>query len=614
MVVKMEKRIARFVVFLCVIAAGCSSPRIPADLVLRGGNVVTLDDRRPRAQAIALRAGRIIVVGSDRDIAGFVGPRTETVDLAGRLALPGFIEGHGHFMGLGESKTVLDLKTARNFEEIVARVGAATRVAEPGTWITGRGWHQDKWEEVPEDAVAGVPVHRRLSAVSPDHPVVLRHASGHAAFANARAMERAGIDRHTPDPPGGQIVRDAGGEPTGLLRELAQLPVVDARMRDLAGRPDADVERERIRYVELAGEDLLSKGITSFHDAGSSFETIDFFDRLAGRGELPVRLYVMVRGASHAALEQALADTRRIGAHGDYLTVRSIKLQIDGALGSHGAWLLEPYLDLPSSTGLALTPVEDIRRSAEIAIAHGYQVNTHAIGDRANREVLNVYEAVFAGHAAPADLRWRIEHAQHIHPDDVPRFAALGVIASMQGVHATSDGSWVPKRLGAERTRNGAYVWRDLLEAGAVVTNGTDVPVEDADPLASFYASVSRRLADGSRFTPDQRMTREEALRSYTTLNAYAAFEEDVKGSLTPGKLADIVVLSRDILSIPEDEIPSTRVDYTILGGRVVYRRPQGRSASIGPGRAWGAAVGDEPADVGPRGERPDRRDPPGAS
>jgi predicted amidohydrolase YtcJ len=317
----------------------------------------------------------------------------------------------------------------------------------------------------------------------------------------------------------------------------------------------------------------LSKGVTSFHDAGVSFEDIDFFRELAEAGELPIRLYPMVRRASNEEMAERLPAYRLIGHGNNFLTVRSIKRQIDGALGAHGAWLLEPYEDLPTSVGLVLEEPDDIRRTAELAIEHGYQLNTHAIGDRANREVLDIYEDVMHSHPDNTDLRWRIEHAQHVDPADIARFVELALIASMQGVHATSDGPWVPLRIGDTRARTGAYVWRTLLDAGVVVTNGTDAPVEDVDPIASFHSSVTRLTADGTVFYPEQRMTREEALWSYTLANAYAAFEEDIKGSITPGKLADIVVLSHDIMTVPDAEILDARVDITILDGRIRYER-----------------------------------------
>ncbi len=311
--------------------------------------------------------------------------------------------------------------------------------------------------------------------------------------------------------------------------------------------------------------------MTSFQDAGSSFETIARLRGAAEDGLLGVRLWVMIRERNDA-LEQAAGDYPLIGAVDNMLTVRAIKRTIDGALGSHGAWLLEPYSDLPESAGLNTVPVADLERTARIALDHGLQLCVHAIGDRANRETLDLFERTFEAHPDKRDLRWRVEHAQHLHPSDVPRFAELGVIASMQAVHCTSDGPWVPLRLGDERSANGAYLWRDLVDSGAVVSNGTDAPVEDVDPIANFHASVTRRMSNGEAFYPEQRMTRMEALRSYTINAAYAAFEEQIKGSLTPGKLADVTVLSQDIMTIPEDEIPQTEVVYTIVGGKVSYR------------------------------------------
>jgi predicted amidohydrolase YtcJ len=542
------------------VVAGCaaSEPEEPADLVLRGGHVVTVDSTQPEAEAVAVRGHTIVAVGSDADIERFIGSETEVVDLAGRLVIPGFIEGHGHFPGLGEKMLNLDLMNVRNWDEVVAMVAAAARDAKADAWIVGRGWHQEKWDRVPEPSVEGVPVHASLDSVSPDNPVYLTHASGHAAFVNRRALELAGITRATPNPPGGEIVKDASGEPTGLLRETAQGLAGRVRARAAAQRSAADIEAERRRVMELAAQESLSKGVTSFHDAGSGFATIDFMKRLEAEGALPVRLYVMIR-APNDELEAKLPQYLMPAEENDYLVVRSVKVSIDGALGPHGAWLLEPYEDLPASTGLAL--------------ANGFQLAVHAIGDRANREVLDIYERTFAAQPDVADPRWRIEHAQHLHPADIPRFGQLGVIAAMQGVHATSDAPWIPKRLGEQRAREGAYMWRELMNNGAVIANGTDAPVEDVNPIASFHSTVSRRTNTGDVFYGGQRLTREEALRSYTLNNAYAAFEEDVKGSLTPGKLADIVVLSKDIMRIPENEIPTAQVDVTIVGGQVRYRR-----------------------------------------
>lgn len=554
-------------------AAMLGSRTAPADLVLLNGKIVTVDPDRPEVQAVASRGQWIVAVGSDEEIRAHIGPDTRVVDLEGRLAIPGFVEGHGHFLGLGTAKMILDLTQADSWDQLVQMVAESARSAEPGEWILGRGWHQDKWVPAPPGTVDGVPPHHALSRVSPDNPVLLTHASGHGSIANAMALELAGIDRDTPDPPGGTIVRGADGEATGYLRQAAQglARRVQARADD---QRTAEQRQAHFReQVRLAGEEAIRYGVTSFHDAGASLAEIDGFRALADAGELPVRLYAMVRGASPAALERRLPEYRLLGYGDHFLTVRSIKTQLDGALGTHGAWLLEPYADNPETAGLPQLDPEELRRIAEVAIRHGFQVNTHAIGDRGNQETLNIYEEVFRANREKTDLRWRIEHAQHLDPADVPRFAELGVIASMQANHCTSDGPWVPQRVGQERARTGAYVWRSLLDAGAVVTNGTDVPVEPIDPLVSFHASITRELPDGSYFFPEQRKTREEALYSYTMAGAISAFEEDVKGSITPGKLADIVVLSHDIMTVPASQVRDAHVLYTVLGGQVVYQR-----------------------------------------
>ncbi len=562
--------------FFLLLAAACGrdggGPR-EAGLVLRGGIVATMDARNSTAEAVAVDDGRIVAVGSDADVASFIGGDTKVIELGGRLAVPGFIEGHGHFMALGDARAILDLTRAASWEEIVAMVAEAVAEAAPGAWIRGRGWHQEKWDVPPHPVVEGGPTHATLSAAAPGNPVLLTHASGHAAFANAAALAAAGLSRGSEPPPGGEFVRDENGELTGLLRETAQRPVAAAFARVQAARSPDEIDADFRRQVHLAGEEALSKGVTSFQDAGASFATIDRFRELEAEGALPVRLYVMVRPESNAEMDARLADYYMPSEGDDYLAVRSVKRQIDGALGSHGAWLLEPYDDMPESTGLVLETVEEITGTAHVALKHGFQVNTHAIGDRANRETLDIYEAVFdsAGIAESGLLRWRIEHAQHVHPDDVERFASLGVVASMQGVHATSDAPWVYVRLGAGRAESGAYLWRSFLDAGVVVSNGTDAPVEDVDPLANFRASVLRSTAEGQEFFPAQRMTRIEALRSYTISAAFAAFEDEFKGSVEVGKLGDIVVLDRDILTVPDDELAGAKVDMTIVGGVVRY-------------------------------------------
>jgi hypothetical protein len=544
-----------------------------ATLILVNGHIVTVDSTRPEAQAVAVAGDRIIAVGTDAEIRRLATPSTRVIDLKGKLAVPGFVEGHGHFTGLGQSKLQLDLTTAKNWDDIVEMVRTAAARARPGEWIAGRGWHQEKWDSPPVPAVEGNPVHTTLSAASPNNPVQLTHASGHASFVNQKALEAAGITASTRNPEGGEIVRDAQGNATGLLRETAQRLTGAARARSEAGRTAAETEALNRRIVELAAQDALSKGITSFHDAGSSFQTIDFFRKLADERALPLRLNVMVRRESYARMDSLLPRYRLIGYADHYLNVRSIKRQIDGALGSHGAWLFEPYVDLPRSTGLTLERPSDIDSTAELAIKHGFQVNTHAIGDRANYEVLNIYERAFRAHPDKKDLRWRIEHAQHIHPSDFPRFKELGVIASMEGIHAVSDGPWIEPKLGPARTRAESYVFRTLWDLGTVIINGTDVPVEDANPIASFYGTVSRVTRNGSVFLPEQKLTRAEALKSYTLNGAYAAFQEKELGSISVGKLADITVLSEDIMTIPEDRIPTAVALYTIVGGQIRYQR-----------------------------------------
>ena len=559
---------------LIVALSACSSRPDPAELILTNGRLVTVDDSRPEAQALAASGGRIVAVGTNEEIERHRGPDTRVIDLQGNLAIPGLIEGHAHFLGVGRSLMIVDLKPARTWSEVVERVAAAAAQAAPGEWIQGRGWHQEKWDEAPRPDVEGYPVHDELSRATPDNPVVLGHASGHAVMVNARAMELAGIDATTPDPDGGQILHDAKGRPIGVLRETAGDLIGEVLGQAMATRSAEEIDAEFGRQVELASRECLSKGVTSFQDAGVSFASIRRLREAAADGRLGVRLWVMI-GEGNGALKEAADQYPVIGESDHMITVRGVKRLLDGALGSHGAWLLEPYTDLTESEGLNTLAIDELEETAEIAVQHGLQLCVHAIGDRANREVLDIYEQTFERHPDRTGLRWRIEHAQHLHPEDIPRFAALDVIASMQAVHCTSDGPWVPQRLGDTRSEQGAYVWRSLIDSGAVVSNGTDAPVEDVDPIANFFAAVSRRMRNGEEFYPAQRMTREEALRSGTINAAYAAFEEDTKGSLTPGKLADVVVLSRDIMTVPFEEIPDTEVLYTIVGGKVVYTNPR---------------------------------------
>lgn len=544
---------------------------VAADMVLLNGKIVTLEDGQPQVEALAIGGNRIAALGTSADTKRHIGQKTQVIDLKGQLVVPGFVEGHGHFNGVGLAQLNLNLMKAKTWDEIVGMVEQAARNAKPGQWIYGRGWHQEKWDVKPSPNVEGFPTHASLSRVSPSNPVLLTHASGHATFANAKAMEVSDITPGTPNPPGGDFLKDPNGNPTGLFRETAS-----GLIRRGAGEPRRTLEEDAARarrILELASQEVLSKGVTSFQDAGSGFGDVDLMKTMIDEGRINVRLWIMLR-VGNQALAANLAKYRTIDYADGFLTVRGIKRSIDGALGSRGAWLLEPYSDKPGDTGHNTTPVDEIRETARLAMQHGYQLCVHAIGDRANRETLNIFEEAFKANPDKKDLRWRVEHAQHLHPADIPRFGQLGVIASMQGVHCTSDAPYVPARLGAKRAEEGAYVWQKLMKSGAVVTNGTDAPVEDVDPIASYYATVSRKTKDGTVFYGDQRMSRLEALKSYTISGAYAAFEEQSRGSLKAGKYADMVVLSKDILTVPEDQIPTAEVRYTIVGGKIRYKRP----------------------------------------
>jgi predicted amidohydrolase YtcJ len=566
-------RVIRGLIFLgcaAVTVAGIDAQE-SADLVLRGGKVITLADSRPEADAIAIRGDRIIALGSAADVQPLIAAKTRIIELAGRTAMPGFIEGHGHFFSLGDSKRKLDLSRAASWDEVIALVAAEAKKTPPGQWIVGRGWHQGKWTSPPTPNVQGYPTHEALSRATPDHPVLLTHGTGHMTFANAKAMELAGVSAKSEEIAGGEILRDAAGSPTGAFRENASRPIHQAHARALANRTPEQQRADTIDAAQLAAQECIKHGVTSFQDAGSTTAEVDLLRSLAEEGNLPLRLWIMLDD-NNDVLARKLADYRLIGAADNHITVRAIKRLFDGAIGTHGAWLLAPYNDLPSSIGNNTLPLPSLERTAELAWQHNYQLCVHAIGDRANREVLDLFERVFAKHRVDgAQLRWRIEHAQHLDLADIPRFKQLGVIASMQANHATSDGPFVVARLGERRARLGAYAWRSLLDAGAVVTNGTDVPVEPVNPLGSFYASVTRKMADGEPFFPEQCMTRGEALRSYTRDAAYAAFEENEKGTLAAGKLADMVVLTNNLRSCRDDEILTTRVDLTIVGGKIVF-------------------------------------------
>jgi len=559
------------ILLFCATLSGAASVTAQTpDMVFLNGIVHTMDEQVPSATALALRGNRILAVGTDTVIGSLAGPSTKIVDLAGKTVIPGFIESHGHLLGTGYYRLRLDFSGIKNYGEMVEMVAAASRETPPGEWILGRGWHQSKWDTRPVPEVRGFQTHDALTAVSPDHPVWLRHASGHAGIANAKAMELAGVDSSTKFGEGGEIIRDGKGNPTGIFIELAQALIGD--------RVTPETPQTDRRAFGKAVEESVSKGVTTFVDAGTDRSHVDLYRTILAEGPPRMRLYVMVGARDDIDREELFSAPPDSGSGGGFLTVRAIKLGIDGALGSRSAWLMEPYLDDPGNLGHETLPVEDLVTISRRALETGYQVCVHAIGDRANHEVLDAFEKVFAEQPSPAaEARFRIEHAQILDSADIERFGRLGVIASVQGIHCTSDRPWAASRIGEDRIAEGAYAWRKLRDGGALLVNGTDTPVERVDPLKCFYASVTRQQPDGTPpggFDPGEKMSREEALRSYTVDAAYGIFRERELGSIVPGKLADLVILSSDILTVPDDELLSTSVVATIVDGRFVFGAP----------------------------------------
>lgn len=564
---------AKLIFFIGILTTvfSCSNKEI-ADLVIINGDVYTVEANPAQCEAIAVKNGIIIKLGYNDDVKVLIGDNTEVIDAKGSFVMPGFIEGHGHFSALGKSLQILNFIDAHSWEEIVEMVERKSLQSSPGEWIVGRGWHQEKWDSLPLHTVEGYPIHKSLSEVTPKNPVVLYHASGHSLYANEMAMKAAGISREIPDPFGGRIVRDKNGDAIGVFEERAMDFISAAYQEYAASLSNRTKDSLWDDLVDKATKECLRKGITSFQDAGSKFEELEKYRSQAERGELGIRLWAMVRHNSEE-LRDKLENFKVVGAGNGFYTCNAIKSEVDGALGAYGAWLLRPYNDKPGFIGQNTTDIYEVKRLADLALAHNMQFCVHAIGDRANRVVLDIYEGVMDQHPDKKDLRWRIEHAQHLSPDDIPRFKKREIIASMQGIHCTSDAPFVEKRLGYERAKYGSYPWRSLLDAGVLIANGTDAPVEDVDPIPSFYASVTRkRIDNGLEFFPEQSMKREEAIYSYTLGNAYAAFEENIKGSIKVGKYADLVILSKNLLTCKVEEIPDTRVLYTILNGKIVYQ------------------------------------------
>ncbi len=556
------------IVFLAYACSGPGDSRLAADHVIYGGPIYTVGGEGT-AEAVAIKADTILFVGSKSDAMSFVSDASNVIDLEGKTLIPGLVEGHAHIMGVGYNLLNVDLREAKSYNEVVAMVEERAKNTPKGEWILGRGWHQDKWDEQPESMMKGFPTHDLLSERVPDHPVWLRHASGHAALGNAKAMELASIDGNSPQPDGGEIFMGLNNQPTGIFNETAQGLVGSAI-------PQNTMESDR-RALKLALQECFKNGIVALHNAGSGPNNIKLFKELAQKDELDLRLYVMLNGRDEELLDEYFSKGIEENLYNNQLTVRSVKLYADGALGSRGAWLLKEYHDAPGVHGHNVMKMEAIEEITARAYKAGFQVCIHAIGDRANREVLDIYERTFKLYPedAPKDPRFRVEHAQHFHPDDIPRFSELGVIPAMQAIHMSSDRPWAIDRLGKERIEWGAYMWQDLLQSGARIVNGTDAPVEPINPFPSFYASVSRRTLKGTPeggYEPLQKMTREQALRSYTLDGAYGAFLEEETGSIEVGKWADLVIIDRDIMTIDEDEILSTNVLLTMIGGEIVYQ------------------------------------------
>jgi predicted amidohydrolase YtcJ len=535
----------------------------PADLVLTNARIYTVDNARPFVTALAVRAGRVVFVGSDAEARALANPSTRLIDLAGATVVPGIVDAHAHLVGLGNMLRRVNLAGSTSYQEVIDRVRAWGKATRPGEWILGRGWDQNRW------ASKEFPTHEALTRAFPNNPVVLERIDGHALLVNAKTMDLARITSATPEPSGGRIVKLASGSPSGVFIDNA---------KDLIYLAIPPTTRAETRQAILAAIDECNRwGLTGIHDPGEDAETIAIYEELAEAGHYNLRNYVMLSDPGDPNTAAALANPylRRgpqSAMYDGHLWVRAIKLYADGALGSRGAAMLAPYSDDPTNSGLLVSQPAHLRAWAEVALRRGFQLNVHAIGDRGNRNVLDAFE--LALRAVPAaDHRFRVEHAQVISPEDIPRFAKLGVIPSMQATHQTSDMRWAESRLGPVRVL-GAYAWRSLLNTGVVIPNGTDFPVEEVNPLLTFHAAVTRQDPANwppGGWHPEQKMTREEALQSMTIWPAYAGFQESMLGSLTPGKYADFVVLDRDIMRVPDTEILSARVISTWIGGKRVY-------------------------------------------
>ena len=534
-----------------------------ADIVFKNGNVYTANDKSAKAQAIAVKGDKIVFVGTNEAAQKFVGANTRVVDLKGNTVLPGFTDAHQHLSGVGQREMTLNLEGTTSLNDLLAKVKARVDQAQPGQWVTGRGWIETHWEP------PVFPTRWDLDKVSPNNPVILGRADGHGAVANSAALKLGGVDKSTPNPFGGEISKDKNsGEPNGMLLDSAQGLV----RRRVPPTTRADEERA----VELGVKRDIELGWTQIQDAGGSFADVDIFKKLYAAGTIKLRIYKAVYGPGSNAT-RLMNEGPTVGAFGNRLTVRTIKVVSDGALGSRGAALLGPYSDAPATSGFLTVKVEELRPMLVEALRKGIQVETHAIGDKANRFILDEYEtalkAVPASERKVADPRWRVEHAQIVNPADIPRFAKLGIIPSMQPSHAIGDLFFAPSRLGIERLA-GAYAWESFIKSGVVVPGGSDAPVERGEPMIEFYAAVARKDQkgfSGEGWHPEEAVTRQQALKMFTIWPAYAAFEEKLRGTIEVGKLADFTILSADIMTIPAPEILKTRNVMTVINGEIVF-------------------------------------------
>lgn len=535
----------------------------PADIVLKNGNVYTVNAKQPHADAIAIKGDRIVFVGSNADAQNYVGQATRVIDLHGKTVVPGFTDAHCHLIGIGQREMTLNLEGITSLQEFLAKVKARVDQAKPGEWVTGRGWIETFWQP------PVFPTREDLDSVAPNNPVYLVRADGHGAVANSAALKIGGVTKDSKDPFGGQIIRNKEtGEAAGMLLDNAQAFV----SRHIPSRTEGSTEQAVILGVKRS----IELGWTQVQDAGGSYADVDVFKKLYTDGKIKLRIYKAVYGPGPEA-QRLFKEGPIIGAFDHRLNVRTIKVVSDGALGSRGAALLEPYSDAKDSSGFLRVKEEDLQPMLQEALQKGIQVETHAIGDRANRFILDQYEKAFTAvpnrSAKLRNPRWRDEHSQIINPADLPRFAQLGIIPSMQPSHAIGDLHFAPSRLGIERLK-GAYAWQSLLKTGTIIPGGSDAPVERGEPMIEFYAAVSRKDSrgfTGEGWHPEEAVTREQALQMFTIWAAYAAFEEDLRGSIEVGKLADLTIFSADIMKIAEPEILKTRNLMTVINGEVVY-------------------------------------------